>query len=61
MSNETFFLEICNRGYLTLLEKKPKIENNIKVYLFTYYGHSSINKIRFNQVGGYIDCEVIKT
>ena len=59
MSNEHFFLEVCNRGYLLLYSEEPTVENSIKSYLFRYHGTDKYKRIRFNQVGGFIDIQEI--
>lgn len=68
MSNEQFFLEVCKRGYLRLVSEEPEIKNGIKTYHFNFYGRDSlgsedittVNKILFNQIGGFIGMEELE-
>lgn len=49
-----------NEDYL--LNEEPIIKNGIRVYYFRHYcsdGTSSKYKIRFNQIGGFVDCEEV--
>jgi hypothetical protein len=63
MSNEEFFLTgLCDKFEWLENEEPTILENSIRVYYFTNYspdGTSSIYKIRFNSIGGYIDCEEV--
>lgn len=58
MSNEQFFLRAVAAEFIDLENEKVVIESSMRVYYFRYThpdGTSSIYKIRFNQIGGYID------
>ena len=63
MSNEQFFLTFICKEFEDLETKEPTIENGIKIYKFRHFwpdGKSSVYKIRFNSVGGFIDYEEIE-
>lgn len=59
MSNEDFFLSLMCKEFVDLKNEIPEIENSLRVYYFTADwadGSSSTTyKIRFNQIGGFID------
>ena len=62
MSNEAFFLRFVVAEFVDLSNAEPIIENSLRVYYFTYSyadGTCSRYKIRFNQVGGFVDYEEI--
>lgn len=62
MSNEAFFLGFVVAEFVDLENADAIIENSLRVYYFRYYypdGTSDVYKIRFNQIGGFIDYEVI--
>ena len=62
MSNEAFFLRFVVAEFVDLSNAEPIIENSLRVYYFTYDyadGSCSKYKIRFNQVGGFVDYEEI--
>ena len=62
MSNEAFFLGFAVAEFVDLCNAEPIIENSLRVYYFRHYwsdGTSSENKIRFNQIGGFVDYEEI--
>ena len=62
MSNEAFFLRFVVAEFVDLSNAEPIIENSLRVYYFTYYyadGTCTKYKIRFNQVGGFVDYEEI--
>lgn len=63
MNNEQFFLDFVVNEFVDLLHKDVIIENGMRIYVFRNYwadGTSSVYRIRFNQVGGYIDYEEIE-
>ena len=58
MSNEAFFLGFVVAEFVDLQNAEAVIENSLRVYYFEYKypdGTSTIYKIRFNQIGGFID------
>lgn len=62
MSNEAFFLEFVVAEFVDLYNADPIIENSLRVYYFTYDyadGTCSRYKIRFNQIGGFVDYEEV--
>ena len=62
MSNEAFFLGFVVAEFVDLHNAEPIIENSLRVYYFTYDyadGSCSKYKIRFNQIGGFIDYEEV--
>lgn len=62
MSNEAFFLGFVAAEFVDLHNDEPIIENSLRVYYFTYdYADGTCNKykIRFNQIGGFIDYEEV--
>lgn len=62
MSNEAFFLRFVVAEFVDLSNAEPIIENSLRVYYFTYDyadGTCTKYKIRFNQVGGFVDYEEI--
>ena len=62
MSNEMFFLKFVVAEFVDLHNAEPIIENSLIVYYFRHYwsdGTSSEYKIRFNQVGGFVDYEEV--
>ena len=62
MSNEAFFLRFVVAEFVDLSNAEPIIENSLRVYYFTYDyadGTCSRYKIRFNQIGGFVDYEEI--
>lgn len=62
MSNEAFFLGVIVAEFVDLHNAEALIENSLRVYYFRYYwadGTSSEYKIRFNQIGGFIDYEEV--
>ena len=63
MSNEQFFLTFICKEFEDLETEEPIVENGIKTYLFRHFwpdGTSSVYMIRFNSIGGYIDCEEVQ-
>ena len=62
MSNEAFFLRFVVAEFVDLSNAEPIIENSLRVYYFTYDyadGTCTKYKIRFNQIGGFVDYEEI--
>ena len=63
MSNEAFFLGFVIAELVDVLHNAEAIiENSLRVYYFRHYwsdGTSSEYRIRFNQIGGFIDYEEI--
>ena len=62
MSNEAFFLRFVVAEFVDLSNAEPIIENSLRVYYFTYDyadGTCSRYKIRFNQIGGFVDYEEV--
>ena len=62
MSNEAFFLGFVVAEFVDLHNAEPIIENSLRVYYFTYDyadGSCSKYKIRFNQIGGFVDYEEV--
>ena len=69
MSNEEFFLQLAKKGYFkfTAMDKEQS-SNGVKTYSFNFHGLdplgkeciASTNKIRFNQIGGFIDLQEIE-
>ena len=62
MSNEAFFLGFVVAEFVDLSNAEPIIENSLRVYYFTYDyadGTCTKYKIRFNQIGGFVDYEEI--
>ena len=60
MSNEQFFLGVVATEFINLHNAEPIIENSLRVYYFTYdyaEGTCSRYRIRFNQIGGFVDYE----
>lgn len=63
MSNESFFLSLMCEEFVDLENKEPEIENSLRIYYFRNYwadGTSSVYKIRFNQIGGFVDCKEVE-
>lgn len=62
MSNEAFFLGLVVAEFVDLHNAEPLIENSLRVYYFRYKcadGTYIDYRIRFNQIGGFIDYEEI--
>ena len=62
MSNEAFFLRFVVAEFVDLSNAEPIIENSLRVYYFTYDyadGTCTKYKIRFNQIGGFVDYEEV--
>lgn len=62
MSNEDFFLSLMCKQFVDLHNAEPIVENSLRVYYFTYDyadGTCSKYKIRFNQIGGFVDYEEV--
>lgn len=62
MSNEAFFLGFVVAEFVDLCNAEPIIENSLRVYYFIYdYADGTYNKykIRFNQIGGFVDYEEV--
>ena len=62
MSNEAFFLWFVVAEFVDLHNAKPLIENSLRVYYFRYKcidGTHKDYRIRFNQIGGFIDYEEV--
>lgn len=58
MSNEDFFLTVVCKEFICIVNEEPEIENSLRIYYFTYNhadGTCSRYKIRFNQIGGFVD------
>lgn len=58
MSNENFFLMLVEKEMIELNNKKPKIENSLRIYTFSYeniYGVAIYCTIKFNQIGGFVE------
>jgi hypothetical protein len=62
MSNEMFFLKFVVAEFVDLHNEEAIIENSLRVYYFRHCwsdGTSSEYKIRFNQIGGFVDYEEV--
>ena len=54
MSNQDFFLELCNKGFLNLINENPTfLSGGIVRYEFSYLDGNAPYFIYFNQIGGY--------
>ena len=53
MTNEEFFLTLCENNYLYLLKDKTETVLGINIYYFTYKNGES-SRISFTQLGDYI-------
>ena len=62
MSNESFFLIFVVAEFVDLHNAEPLIENSLRVYYFRYKSTDDTHtdyRIRFNQIGGFIDYEEV--
>lgn len=62
MSNEAFFLGFVVAEFVDLHNAEPLIEKSLRIYYFRYRcidGTHKDYRIRFNQIGGFIDYEEV--
>ena len=58
MSNENFFLMLVEKEMIELCNNKPKIENSLRIYTFSYHNAYDVaiyGTFKFNQIGGFVE------